>query len=409
MPESDVSCPPLAMDIIMEVFDRPNHQGLEPINFGKGISSFNPFDHVDVNIDSVLLGHHVGYGNINGINSLRQAICRYYQEKFDYDLSPDRVCITNGASGALTLAFAMLLNKADEIILSEACYPAYNVLAKIFGVNCRLAPMGDDYCIDIEQLPNQISNKTKAIVINSPSNPYGTFLQDHQLEAIANLGVPVIFDEVYQALPLNDEPIPSAIRFSDRHLIISSLSKSLAIAGVRVGYLIVPESQVELMTNVKAVLNMCTSLPSQLIAEKLIQHWDELVSKHRYLLRYNWLLFERTAKRLGLKLRTHPQAGFFALVDVAEAEKDAMELSLHLAQNYALSSAPGIDFHDHDHAFLRLNFASPAHHIETGLTRLAGYLLGSEQSLQQPGRKSAAVNASHGAKNLGQKSYIESK
>ncbi len=398
MHESDVSYPPLAMDIIMEVFDRANHQGLEPINFGKGMSSFNPFDHVNVNLDNTLLANHIGYGNINGIDSLRFSICRYYQEKFDYDLSPERVCITNGASGALTLAFAMLLNKGDEIILPEACYPAYSVLAKIFGVNCRLAPMTDDYCIDIEQLPHQISSKTKAIVINSPSNPYGTFLQDHQIDAIANLGVPVIFDEVYQALPLNDETIPSAIRFSEDHLIISSLSKSLAIAGLRVGYLIVPESQVESMTNVKAVLNMCTSLPSQLIAENLMQHWDELVSKHREMLRDNWLLFERTAKRLGLKQLTHPQAGFFALIDVAQTQRDAMEISRHLAQNYALSSSPGIDFHPHDHAFLRLNFACPSHQIETGLTRLASYVLDSEISRQPPLRKSAVVSAGHAAK-----------
>lgn len=368
------SYPSLAMDEIIDIFGKADYSGLNPINFGKGISCFNPFDHVDVKLSRSCLAEHIPYGEISGLMSLRLAICRYYQESFNYDLSPDRVCITDGASGALTIALAMLLEDGGEIILPESCYPIYNVLAKIFNADCQLVPVKNDFCIDVEKLAHFISRKTSAIVINSPSNPHGAFLSANKLEAISRLGVPVIFDEVYQSLPLVDEVIPSAIHFSNQHFIVNSLSKSLAIAGFRVGYLIVPEEQVQLVSNIKAVLNMCTSLPSQLLAESLLQNWDELLDKHRTMLRENWIVFKRTINYLGLKLRTQPKAGFFALLDVADVSQDSMQISRELANHYALASVPGIDFQDSDHAFLRLNFACHSHQIEPGLVRLAEYL-----------------------------------
>lgn len=368
------SYPSLAMDDVMDVFENVDHQRLEPINFGKGVSSFNPFDHVDTHLDGESLGKHVGYGDINGLESLRHAICRYYGEKFNYDLAPQRICITDGASGALNIALAMLVGTGGEIILPASHYPAYKVLAQIFEAKCRLVPVRDDYCIDVEQLPRFINRKTQAILINSPSNPHGAVLQAHELEAITQLGVPVIFDEVYQSLPLGEEAIPSAIHCSDHHILVNSLSKSLAIAGFRVGYLIVPENQVQLMTNVKAILNMCTSLPSQMLAERLLRHWDELVGKHRKMLRGNWLNFEQSVEHFGLRLRSRPEAGFFALLDVSEAGRDAIQVSQELARFHALGSTPGVDFQYHDNAFLRLNFACHPHHIKMGLARLANYL-----------------------------------
>ncbi|WP_254568261.1 pyridoxal phosphate-dependent aminotransferase [Oscillatoria sp. HE19RPO] len=377
MNEYYCSYPSLAMDVVMEAFETTEHQGFEPINLGKGMSSFNPFDRVNVQLSNTLLKDYIGYGDINGMMDLRLAICRYYQDWYNYDLTPDRVCITDGASGALTIALAMLLKPGGEVILPESCYPAYKVMVEILNGTCCLVPM-KGCAIDLEALPQYISSQTQAIIINSPSNPYGAFLGQEELEAIASLGVPVIFDEVYQSLPLTDQFIPSAISYCDRHLIVNSLSKSLAIAGFRVGYLIVPEAQVKLMTNVKAVLNMCTSLPSQIIAAKLMPHWDLLVNQHCRMLRQNWDLFKQTAQDLGLSLRTHPQVGFFALVDVTKAEESAMALSLDLAQNHALCSTPGVDFHQSDNAFLRLNFACPSHHIEIGLSRLANYLMNAQ-------------------------------
>jgi aspartate/methionine/tyrosine aminotransferase len=294
------------------------------------------------------------------------------KQTFDYDLSPRRVCITDGASGALTIAMAMLMEAGAELVLPMSCYPAYRVLAQIFNAKVRLAPVTEAGRIDVERLPARLSRQSRALLINSPSNPHGTYLERDALEAVAGLGVPTVFDEVYQPLPLGEETIPSAIQHADRHMIVGSLSKSLSIAGLRVGYLIVPESQVARMTNIKAVLNMCTSLPSQVLAEQLLRHWPVLIDRHRAMLRRNWALFRAAAERLGLRLRTEPQAGFFAMVDCGGV--DAGALAMDLARHQALGSTPGCDFQDGDNAFLRLSFACPAEQIEPGLRRLAACL-----------------------------------
>ena len=368
----------------MAAFEGAEHRLIEPVNFGKGVSSFNPFEHLAADPAPLDFGAHTGYGDIKGLEGLRRLIARHYQEHFDYDLCPERICITDGASGALTIAMAMLMDGAGaELVIPDSCYPAYRVLARLFNARVRRAPMRDGGHVDLERLPQQLTRKTRAILIDSPGNPHGTYLSADELDALARLGLPVIFDEVYQPLALGEQIIPSAIHHADQHLIVGSLSKSLAIAGFRVGYLIVPEAQVALMTNVKAVLNMCTSLPSQVLAEHLYEHWDGLIDKHRAMLRQHWAIFRRTAAHLGLRLRGEPGAGFFALVDVADSGRDARELSLDLARNHALGSVPGIDFRDNDHAFLRLNFACPGHQIEPGLGRLAAYLRASPRSLPQ--------------------------
>ena len=371
---SNQSYPSLAMDEIMDIFGTSDDCVFNPIDFGKGVSSFNPLEHVDVELSSSCLAEYVPYGDIKGLMSLRKAICRYYQNNFDYDLSLERVCITDGAPGALMIAFAILLEDGGEIILPESCYPVYHVLTKILKAQFQLVPVKNNFCIDVEKLPDLISNKTRAILINSPSNPHGACLSLKELEAIGSLGVPVIFDEVYQSLSLSDEVIPSAINFSKGHFLVNSFSKSLAIAGFRLGYLIVPEEKVQVMTNVKAILNMCTSLPSQLLTECLLQHWDKLLKKHRAMLRQNWSIFQHTINALGLKLRSQPKAGFFALVDVADVHQDSIEISRELARYYALASVPGIDFQDSNHNFLRLNFACDSDQIKLGLFRLAQYL-----------------------------------
>lgn len=366
--------PPLIMDEVTAAFTGTEHGRLVPINLGKGVSSFNPFDHVDTGLCRARLGAHVGYGDITGLESLRRLVAEHYQQTCDYDLSPGRVCITDGASGALTIALAMLLESGAELILPDACYPAYALLARMFNARVRRAPMRDRGPIDVERLPRAISRRTKAILVDNPGNPHGGHLDADEIECMTELGVPVVFDEVYQPLPLGDQPVPSAIRHADRHLIVGSLSKSLAIAGFRVGYLIVPEAMVGLMTNVKAVLNMCTSLPSQLIAEGLLAHWDRLLAEHRAMLRRNWALFRATALDAGLRLRTAPEAGFFAVVEVGDADHGTRALALDLARHHALGVAPGADFQPDDSAFLRLNFACPTAQIEPGVRRLGAYL-----------------------------------
>ena len=366
--------PSLAIDDVMRAFTEAPHHKRTPIHFVFGQSSFNPFEFVNIQLTHTMLENSRGYGEIKGLMSLREAICRYYQESFDYDLSPERIIITDGASGGLVIAMALLLSTGGELILAESCFPAYPPLATMFNAQCKFAPLNDNYTFDIEALAKLISPKSQAIIVNSPSNPHGSVLNAEELEAISSLGVPVVFDEVYQTLSLTDQPVASAIEYSDQHFIVNSFSKSLAVAGFRVGYLIVPEAHTKVMTNLKAVLNVCTNRPNQVIIRELFNHWDDLLAEHRKMLTKNWQIFKQTANQLGLKMLLEPQAGIFGMIDTSHTGQDSMQIALELARNFALTTAPGIDFQDHHTGFLRLNFAGATEQIEPGLNRLSTYL-----------------------------------
>lgn len=372
--ENRKAYPALTMDRVMVELESRRDDGLSIINFCQAGSSFNPFDHVDVHLSRADLGTHTAYGPLSGSPSLRRRICDHYRTHFGYHLEPERVCITAGATEALLIAFAMLTERGGEVILAESHFPPFRCVAHMFGVQCKFAPVNERHCLDVEQLPRFITRKTQAIVVNSPSNPHGSSLSAAELEAVAGLGVPVIFDEVYQPLGLSGAPIPSAIRFSRRHMIVNSFSKSLSLAGYRVGYLIVPEGQVSLMADVKATTAFSTNSPGQVVCEALLVHWDSLLARHKAMLRSQWQAFAHTAESLGLDLFPAPQAGLYGLIDISSCRRDSARVAIDLAREAATGVAPGSDFQTPDPRFLRLNYAAPLAQIEPGLQRIASYL-----------------------------------
>jgi len=362
--------PALVMDQVMTLLGAHD----SPINFCQAGSSFNPFDHVDVGLSRGELREHTPYAHLNGSPRLRRSIVDHYGERFGCDVDPSRVCITAGATEALLIAFAMLTKPGGEVILAESHFPPFRCLAHMFGVKCRFAPVNERHTIDVHKLGRLINRKTQAIVVNAPSNPHGALLGDEELSAISRLGVPVIFDEVYQSLGLWDTHIPTAVKFAEEHIVVNSFSKSLSLAGFRVGYMIVPESLVPLMTDVKATTAFSTSSAGQAICEAMLEHWDPLIAKHRAMLREQWAYFAQCAAACGLKLYPAPEAGLYGLLDVSRSARGSASLALDLARDEGVGVAPGSDFQPSDPRFLRLNYAAPTSHIAPGLARIASCL-----------------------------------
>jgi len=359
--------PALVMDQVMTLLGAHD----APINFCQAGSSFNPFDHVDVGLSRGELREHTPYAHLNGSPRLRKMIASHYGERYGCDVDPSRVCITAGATEALLIAFAMLTEPGGEVILAESHFPPFRCLAHMFGVKCTFAPVNERHTIDVEKLARLINRKTQAIVVNAPSNPHGALLGEDELSAISKLGVPVIFDEVYQSLGLRDALIPTAVKFAKEHIVVNSFSKSLSLAGFRVGYMIVPEALVPLMTDVKATTAFSTSSAGQAICEAMLGHWETLITKHRVMLREQWGYFARCAATCGLELYPAPEAGLYGLLDVSRSGRGSASIALDLAREYGVGVAPGSDFQPSDPHFLRLNYAAPPSLIAPGLERIA--------------------------------------
>jgi aspartate/methionine/tyrosine aminotransferase len=164
--------------------------------------------------------------------------------------------------------------------------------------------------------------------------------------------------------------------------VVNGFSKSFGLAGHRLGYLIFPEEKFELVQNLKATLNVCTSLPSQIFGEIALRQRGALLAQHRTYLDRNRAYVRSWASRNGVSFLTEPCTGFYALLDLRTRLKgrSTEQLALQLVREYNLAAAPGIDFGREDLGFFRLNYACPPDELREGCLRLVQFLRDVEQS-----------------------------
>lgn len=399
--------PTLGLDRVNQLLGRAASPFLPTLNLAPGQSSFQVEPLLGLELSAEATGTLGAYGELNGARALREQICAHYASRYHHTLSPEQVCITNGASEGIALILSLLLRPGMELLMGASCYPAYRPLHLLFRGQRREVPMRPDFNLDVAAIPALLTPTSGALLVNSPSNPFGTILSPQDLEALAELPIPVIFDEVYQALPLQaGRQVPSAVALTDRHFVVGSFSKSVAAPGLRVGYVISPPHLADELVNIKALLSVCTSPSAQAMASILLRHWDRVVTAHQRMLQQHWQHFSGLCTRLRLPLLVEPQAGFFATLRLptelpphtrralhagqssssscTRAQQPlSLELALMLAEEYALGVVPGTDFQDQGEDFIRLNFSVPYVQLEPALQRLRSVLDGNP--LEIPG------------------------
>lgn len=370
----------MVMDTLVDAFYDLSEGQNTLIDMGRGISSFNPLPLVDVKLSDADLYSTVAYGELRGLALLREQICHQLEIQTGSNVTPNRIIITAGATEALLLALSLMLTEPGEVIIPRYYYPAYPGMIEVFGGKCCYVDVDENFCLDVNTIKAAVTSSTRGIIVNNPSNPFGTILTAQELDELADLGVPVIFDEVYGKLELEKEiETTTALRHSDRHYLVNSFSKSLGIAGFRLGYLIAPVDRIPALVNAKAVLSICASVPSQVIGCKLITSLGQLQAEHRRFLSGNWKLLAKSLKLAGIKLKGQPQAGYFANIDLSEYDVSPLDLSQRLVENYGLCTTPCDDFYypganNTPDRSIRINFACSPSQIQPAISRLSSCL-----------------------------------
>ncbi|MCD6306464.1 MAG: pyridoxal phosphate-dependent aminotransferase, partial [Deltaproteobacteria bacterium] len=230
--------------IVMEVLERAHElekEGRRIIHLQIGEPDFStPACICDAACEAIR-GGETHYTHSLGLIELREAICAHYQDKYGVTIEPDRILVSSGTSPALFLIFAALLEPGDEIIMSDPHYPCYPNFAAFLGG--RAVPIRtreeDGFQLRAEEIRKKIGPRTKAILINSPSNPTGNLLSAERMKEIAGLGPPVISDEIYHGLVYTERE-HSILEFTDNAFVLNGFSKAYAMTGWRLGYLIAP-------------------------------------------------------------------------------------------------------------------------------------------------------------------------
>ena len=222
-------------------------QGIDVVSFGAGEPDFDtPLPIRQAAVRAMEQGQ-TRYTPARGTLALRQAICEKLERRNHLSYTPEEIVVTNGAKQALHDAFCTVLEEDDEVILMTPCWVSYTELIRMAGGVPVLVErrQEDGFALDIEALELAVTEKTRAILVNSPDNPCGGVFAREELEALADLAIRhdliVISDEIYEEFIYEGEKPPSiaAVRpeMKERTVLINGVSKSYAMTGWRIGYL----------------------------------------------------------------------------------------------------------------------------------------------------------------------------
>ena len=346
--------------LAMEIFSRAQEleaQGRDIIHLEFGEPDFSaPADAVESVRKSMEI-NTAGYTFSQGLEGLRIEIANKYSLDYGVKILPEQVLVSNGSSLLLYLAIRILAPPGSQVILT-----AEPVMIKLRHE--------DGFQLNVDDLKKRVTSKTRAILINSPMNPTGVVFSSEVMTALADLDIPVISDEIYADLSFEDPP-SSFLSFSTQTVAIHGFSKSYAMTGWRLGYMITP---LEWMPAADRLHQNLMISATQFIQEagisvlrKSAAYCEEM--KKEFNLRRLFVL-ERM-RELGMDLGYTPTGAFYVLYKYRDSGKSSLELCHEVLEKTGVAIAPGSDFGLAAEGFVRISYAQSMENIDRALIKLA--------------------------------------
>ena len=362
-------------------------QGIDVVSFGAGEPDFNtPENIAEEGIKAIKEGK-TRYTPASGILELKEAVCEKLKKDNNLTYSPKNIIISSGAKHSIYNALMAITNPGDEIIISVPYWVSYPELIKLAGGKPVFIKTKEenDFKYTLEDLNNALSNKTQAIILNSPNNPTGTFYNKNELEKIADWAVKnnifVISDEIYEKLVYDGENHVSIASLNDEiknlTILINGMSKAYAMTGWRIGYAAASEDITKIMSNIQShtTSNPCSISQyasveglsgDQSSVEKMKKHFEE---------RRNFMV-DTVNSIEGLSCRK-PKGAFYVMVNITKIKgktirgmkiESSLDFAKLLLDEGKVAVIPGIGFGDDD--YIRLSYATSMENIEKGLSRI---------------------------------------
>ena len=307
-------------------------------------------------------------------NAGHPGLRRRLTEGTPYDAKSE-VCVTAGTQEGLFAIFTAYVDRGDEVLVPDPGFLSYSTLARVCGGTAVAYPLDPpEWAVDLDALRKRITPKTKLIVVNSPSNPLGSVAGEATLRAIAALGPLVVSDEVYREI-WYDTPPPSMAGMSDNVLVVGGLSKSHAMTGLRLGWVLAREAVLKPVITAHQYIATCASVFSQALAEMIFTDgtWNAawLASvREQFRTQREAALY---AIRHELEVDLDPPAGaFYAFAPVPACE--SVSFAKTLATDAAVLVIPGAAFGARGQGFVRISYAAPVEQITAGIERMGRWL-----------------------------------
>ncbi|MFD6440202.1 aminotransferase A [Peribacillus sp. NPDC060186] len=351
------------------------------INLTLGQPDFPTPEHIKEAAITAIRQDHTAYTHNAGLLSLRKAAADYVLQKYNLTYNPeDEIIVTNGATEAIDSAFRTILQAGDEVILPSPIYPGYEPLITLCGaVPVYVDTSKNSFKMNAEMIKNKLTERTRCIVLCSPSNPTGRMLSEEDIVEIANVlrnkNIFVVSDEIYSELSYDKKhfSIASVPGMREKTIVINGLAKSHSMTGWRIGFTFSPSYLSRQMLKVHLYNSVCASTISQYAAiEALNQGKDDpsqMVEEYRKRREY-------VCKRLndmGLDV-VKPDGAFYVFPSIKSTKMKSFDFALKLLQETSVAVVPGDAFSEFGEGYVRISYAASIETLEEGLNRMEQFV-----------------------------------
>lgn len=321
------------------------------------------------------------YSPALGIDALREAIAADYVRRYGLAVDPARVVVTAGASGALLLALAALLDRDRSVLMPDPSYPCNRHFAAVFEGRAQLLACGPEtrYQPTAAMIDEAWRDNTAGVLLASPSNPTGTSIEPEALRAIADRVRPrsgfLIVDEIYLGLSY-DHPPATALALGDDVLVLSSFSKYFCMTGWRLGWLVVPPALLPTIEKLAQNLYICPSALAQHAAlacfgADAMETYE--ARREEFRRRRDFLL--PALRAIGFDIPVTPDGAFYIYAGIDRFAADSWDFAFRLLRDTGVCLVPGRDFGSAQTArHVRISYANKRENLEVAVNRMSAYL-----------------------------------
>ncbi|MFF8973096.1 pyridoxal phosphate-dependent aminotransferase [Streptomyces sp. NPDC014995] len=359
-------------------------QGHHVVKLNLGEPDFGAPPAVRNAMREVMDGRPMAYTAALGLPALREAIARFYLDRHGIDVDPARVVVTAGASAALVLATAALVDPGDEVLIADPSYPCNRQIVESFGARVTLVPTtaGTRFQLDAASVRSHWTDSTRGLMIATPSNPTGTSVPAGELAALCDLARERdawrIVDEIYLNLGDDDRGRPprSALSYDPDAVVINSFSKYFGMTGWRLGWCVVPEPLVPAMERLAQNYFLCASAPAQHAALTCFTPESLAVCEARRVeFAQRRAIVLDGLERIGLPVPVPPDGAFYVYFDVTGTGLTSWQFCERALREAYVALTPGRDFGVHTaETHVRLSYAASADELREGIARLEKFV-----------------------------------
>ena len=367
--------PPFIVMDVLEAAQEMERDGKDIIHLEVGEPDFDTPQCIKDACISALRDGKTHYTHSLGLLELREAICDHYLGRYGVVISPDQILVTSGTSPAMMILFATLLEKGAEVIISDPHYACYPNFIRFFEGSPVCVPVRecDGFQYTPDAIREKISPKTRAILINSPSNPTGNLLSRERMAQIASLGIPIISDEIYHGLVYEDEE-HSILEFTDNAFVLNGFSKAYAMTGWRLGYLIAPRAYIRPMQKIQQNLFISPNAFVQWAGVAALREAAPDVLRMRSIYNERRKFIIGRLRELGLGICVEPTGAFYILGNIGAFSQNSYQTAFDILKRVHVGVTPGIDFGANCEGYLRFSYANSLENIREGMNRISRYL-----------------------------------